>query len=128
MKKKDQGSQPEFDDIKGLEKQIGQRMRERRLELGLTQQELGDKLGLSYQQIQKYETGLNRISAGRLYLVAKFLSADLDYFFEPRQKPKNNSHNPRPSVLALSDRGIDPGVQTALANLVHSLSRAKNLR
>lgn len=128
MKKKDQGSQNEFQDIQGLEKQIGHRLRQRRLELGLTQQELGDKLGLSYQQVQKYETGLNRISAGRLYLVAKYLSADLNYFFEPVEKAKNNSQSTRPSLLAISDRGIDPGVQTALANLVQSLSRAKNFR
>ena len=47
---------------------VGERIRRRRILTGLTQDQLGEALGVSYQQIQKYETGANRVSAGRLYL------------------------------------------------------------
>ena len=52
---------------------VGERIRRRRILAGLTQDQLGEALGVSYQQIQKYETGANRVSAGRLYLLAERL-------------------------------------------------------
>ena len=61
---------------------VGQRMRQRRVLLGLTQEGLGDLLGVTFQQIQKYERGTNRISASRLYDVAKVLSIPIEWFFE----------------------------------------------
>lgn len=116
-----------FDDLKTLERRIGLKIRQRRLELGLTQQTLADKLGLSYQQVQKYETGLNRISAGRLSLVAKILLAPLDYFFDFSSHQKQEISKRRATTLALSGNGIESEVQVALANLVQVLSR-KNLK
>jgi transcriptional regulator with XRE-family HTH domain len=50
--------------------------------LGLTQQKLGDLIGVTYQQAHKYERGLNRVSAGRLFEIARFLSVPVGYFFE----------------------------------------------
>ncbi|RMF15281.1 MAG: helix-turn-helix domain-containing protein [Alphaproteobacteria bacterium] len=64
-----------------IERYVGQRIRARRTERGVTQQELARALGISYQQVQKYENGSNRISAGRLYVVARLLGVDLSYFF-----------------------------------------------
>lgn len=61
---------------------VGARVRARRIELGLSQQELGDKLGVSFQQVQKYERGTNRIGAGRMYDVAKHLQVPITYFYE----------------------------------------------
>jgi transcriptional regulator with XRE-family HTH domain len=61
---------------------VGKRMRERRIGLGLTQYQLGDKIDLSYQQILKYEHGINCISAGRLYEIACALNTPIDYFYE----------------------------------------------
>lgn len=61
---------------------VGKRLRRRRKELGLTQQELAATLRISYQQIQKYETGGNRISAGKLYILAKALNVDVNFFYE----------------------------------------------
>src|SRR4051812_34805055 len=60
---------------------IGRRMRERRLMLGITVQELAAVLGLPYQQLHKYETGVNRLSAGRLYQLAEALGVEVAYFF-----------------------------------------------
>jgi transcriptional regulator with XRE-family HTH domain len=54
----------------------------RRTELGLTQEDLARQLGISYQQVQKYETGANRVTAGRLHEIARELGVGVDYFFE----------------------------------------------
>jgi transcriptional regulator with XRE-family HTH domain len=57
-------------------------MRERRIMLGLTQQQLAELIGVTYQQAHKYEQGINRMAAGRLYKVAQVLGVDVGYFFE----------------------------------------------
>ena len=61
---------------------VGKRVRHRRWMMGLTQQQLGDLVGIKFQQIQKYETGMNRISASRLWDIAKSLEVPISYFFE----------------------------------------------
>jgi transcriptional regulator with XRE-family HTH domain len=50
--------------------------------LGLTQQQMAELIGVTYQQAHKYETGINRISAGRLYQIARALGVEISYFFE----------------------------------------------
>jgi transcriptional regulator with XRE-family HTH domain len=65
-----------------IDRHVGARLRERRLLLGLTQQELAAPIGLTYQQTQKYETGINRISVGRLYQLAQALGVEVGYFFD----------------------------------------------
>ncbi len=67
---------------KRVDDHVGERIRERRTELGRTQEELGRALAISYQQVQKYETAANRVSAGRLYELARELEVDIAYFFE----------------------------------------------
>ena len=69
-----------------LDEQIGQRLRERRLLLDLSQTEFGTALGITFQQIQKYERGVNRISASRLFDAAEFLGVSVSYFFEGAPK------------------------------------------
>jgi transcriptional regulator with XRE-family HTH domain len=61
---------------------IGARVRERRLELGMSQPELGEKLGVTFQQIQKYEKGTNRVSAARLFDMCKALDVAFSSMFE----------------------------------------------
>lgn len=61
---------------------VGGRIRERRVMLGLSQQQMADLIGVTYQQAHKYERGINRISAGRLYEIAQVLSVPVGYFFE----------------------------------------------
>lgn len=61
---------------------VGQRMRQRREFLGISQGRLGRHLGLTFSQVQKYEKGTNRIGAGRLYLIAEFLQVPVQFFFE----------------------------------------------
>jgi transcriptional regulator with XRE-family HTH domain len=65
-----------------IDNYVGGRIRERRIMLGLTQQKLAEMIGVSYQQAHKYERGVNRLSAGRLFEVARALSAPVTYFYE----------------------------------------------
>src|SRR4051794_12471628 len=64
------------------DRHIGARVRERRIALGLTQQQLAELLGITYQQAHKYERGLNRIAAGRLAAIARALAVEPGHFFE----------------------------------------------
>ena len=66
----------------GIDRVVGQRIRWRRRELKLTQERLGELLGLTFQQVQKYEKGVNRVSAGRLYEMSSVLGVAITYFFE----------------------------------------------
>lgn len=61
---------------------LGRRLRRRRRLLGLTQQQLGDRVGIRFQQIQKYECGANRISAARLWELAEALQTPVSYFYD----------------------------------------------
>jgi transcriptional regulator with XRE-family HTH domain len=61
---------------------VGKRIRHRRWMIGTTQQQLADKVGIKFQQIQKYETGMNRVSASRLWDIAAALSVPVAFFFE----------------------------------------------
>ena len=61
---------------------VGKRIRHRRWMVGMTQQQLGDKVGIKFQQIQKYETGMNRVSASRLWDIATALDVSINFFFE----------------------------------------------
>jgi len=61
---------------------VGKRVRHRRWMVGMTQQQLAEKVGIKFQQIQKYETGMNRISASRLWDIAEALQVPVSYVFE----------------------------------------------
>lgn len=61
---------------------VGKRIRHRRWMIGMTQQQLADKVGIKFQQIQKYETGMNRVSASRLWDIADSLGVTIAFFFE----------------------------------------------
>jgi DNA-binding XRE family transcriptional regulator len=65
-----------------VDRYIGARIRARRIMLGLTQQRIAELVGVTYQQAHKYEKGINRISAGRLYRIAQALGVEVSYFFE----------------------------------------------
>jgi transcriptional regulator with XRE-family HTH domain len=65
-----------------VDRYVSLRIRQRRIMLGLTQQQMAELIGVTYQQAHKYETGINRISAGRLYQIARALGVNIGYFFE----------------------------------------------
>lgn len=117
----------------GLDAYLGERIRRRRTELGRTQEELGTGLGISYQQIQKYETGANRISAGRLFEIATALETDIGYFFEGFTPGKHNGtiphggHNRTAIELVRNFQDIgDDGLKSAVAALLKALKDSNN--
>ncbi|MFN3955419.1 MAG: helix-turn-helix domain-containing protein [Pararhodobacter sp.] len=61
---------------------VGKRIRHRRWMVGMTQQQLADSVGIKFQQIQKYETGMNRVSASRLWDIARTLAVPVSFFFD----------------------------------------------
>lgn len=61
---------------------VGKRIRHRRWMIGMTQQQLAEKVGIKFQQIQKYETGMNRVSASRLWDISDVLGVPISFFFE----------------------------------------------
>ena len=113
-----------------IDQHVGERIRARRAELGLTQEQLADALNVSYQQIQKYETGANRISAGRIFELARKLRVDVRYFFEglPLDVPAEQvalEHGGRQrSAIELVRKFAqieDPQVRSAIAALVKAI-------
>ena len=65
-----------------VDEHVGKRIRQRRWLLGVTQQQLAERVGIKFQQIQKYETGANRVSASRLWDIADALEVPVSFFFE----------------------------------------------
>jgi transcriptional regulator with XRE-family HTH domain len=75
-------SEENREDAETINMAVGTRLKLQRKRLGITQTQLGDLLGITFQQIQKYERGANRISAGYLYILAKALRVPVSYFFD----------------------------------------------
>jgi transcriptional regulator with XRE-family HTH domain len=79
-----------------IDKLVGRNIRVRRLASGLTREELGAKLGVTFQQVQKYEKGINRIGSGRLYEIAEIFEVPVKSFVEGERKnrrPANRRHS-----------------------------------
>ena len=110
----------------GIDRHIGLRIRDRRVMLGLSQQQLADLIGVTYQQAHKYERGLNRVSAGRLYAIARALEVEPGYFFEGLEgEPMEEVTGQRRALLELVRHFqsiVDPQRRQALASLVRSLA------
>jgi transcriptional regulator with XRE-family HTH domain len=73
-------------EVTDLDSFIGEKVKKRRLELGISQGKLGEYLGVSFQQIQKYENGKNRVSASTLVQISRILKASLSYFVNDYDK------------------------------------------
>ncbi len=77
------------------DRHVGQRVRGRRKGLGMNQEALADALGLTVQQVQKYELGTNRVSASKLYEMARVLHVPVAYFFEGLDDPASGAQDPQ---------------------------------
>jgi len=119
-----------------IDVQVGSRLRERRLLLGISQTELASAVGLAFQQLQKYERGANRISASRLFELATVLGVPVAYFFgvsagEPgkrkRGRPKlaHSALASKPETLKLVRAFYqirDPELRRSVARLILALA------
>lgn len=97
-----------------VDKHVGLRVRMRRIELGLSQTALGEELGLTFQQVQKYEKGVNRIGAGRLQQIALILKVPVPYFFDGlNERTQTNSGDRQLKILEFASS--PDGISLALA-------------
>src|SRR6201986_924953 len=87
-----------------IDKHVGSRVRMRRMMLSMSQEKLGDALGLTFQQVQKYEKGTNRIGASRLQQISNILQVPISFFFEGApelgDKPGHFTEAPSPAYVA----------------------------
>jgi transcriptional regulator with XRE-family HTH domain len=110
---------------------VGSRIRERRVMMGLSQQQLAKMIGVTYQQAHKYERGLNRISAGRLFEIAQVLNVPVSWFFEglgESSETQEMSHRQRMCLeLARNFALIDNEKhQEALSQMARALAAGAN--
>jgi transcriptional regulator with XRE-family HTH domain len=86
--------------LNSIDVEVGLRIKQRRKELSISQEKLGEALGVSFQQIQKYEKGMNRVSASSLKTISEFLGTHTSFFYG------NESHAPQPGFAESGD-GFD---------------------
>ena len=86
---------------------VGSRLRERRILLGMSQTRLGESLGLSFQQVQKYERGIDRISVGRLVHMSHVLDVPITYFFEDLSEPEASQQPAIDDDVRLAGNGAE---------------------
>lgn len=126
---------------------VGSRVRLRRLLVGMSQEKLGEQLGLTFQQVQKYEKGTNRIGASRLYEVSRILNVPVQYFYE--EMADNDAHivggeqafaegDSAPFVMDFvsSSEGLqlnrafveirDPAVRRGIVDMLKALAKSQN--
>lgn len=108
---------------------IGGCLKARRKELNLTQQGLANAMGVSYQQIQKYENGTNKISADRLFFISILLGVDLSYFFSFNHELKTQVKATNQTDFCANEIDqlikmdcVNPAVRTALVNLIETMN------
>ncbi len=107
---------------------VGARVRLRRTLLGITQEKLGEALGLTFQQVQKYERGANRVSASRLFDMARVLDVPVGYFFDDmsddvrRNSPSQMSSTDEPEAAPGATRN-DPVMKRETLELVRAYYR-----
>ncbi|MEN9499164.1 MAG: hypothetical protein RIS83_983 [Pseudomonadota bacterium] len=88
-----------------IDAHVGARVRLRRTLLGMSQEKLGDALGLTFQQVQKYERGVNRIGASRLFDLARVLDVPIGFFFDdlPSEMGGNAAVRSRPAIFGFAE-------------------------
>ena len=89
-----------------VDRHVGSRVRRRRLIVGMSQEKLGEALGLTFQQVQKYEKGANRIGSGRLQQIALTLQVPISYFYDG-QGEDGSSRSPIPAELVVDKDSAD---------------------
>jgi transcriptional regulator with XRE-family HTH domain len=112
--------------VQEVDRFVGQRIRERRIMLGLTQAAMAELIGVSYQQAHKYEHGINRISVGRLFGIAQALGVPVSYFYEGMESGAPPTVTPRGRMMLELARNFaaieSPRHQEALAQLARVLA------
>jgi transcriptional regulator with XRE-family HTH domain len=111
-----------------VDKQIGVRVRMRRLTLDISQQKLAAGLGVSFQQVQKYEKGVNRIGAGRLQKIADVLQVPITFFYEALPTLRQSSRHSKAALPSYISDFLGSGDGLALAEAFVSVRDARQRR
>lgn len=122
-----QHDEPQHKRSNDMDRHVGLRVRKRRIMVGLSQQKLAEMIGVAYQQAHKYERGLNRISAGRLFVIAQALAVEPSWFFEDfAEQGKPHELAPRQRLCLELVRNFslirDEKQQEVLSQMVRSLA------
>jgi transcriptional regulator with XRE-family HTH domain len=115
---KDDGPDP-------IDRYVGARVRARRVGIRLSQTRLGEAIGVTFQQVQKYENGTNRIGASNLYKIAKTLGVDVTYFFEGAQDLAETSQAGVSDAAQVPFKD-DPMTSREAIELMHNFFRVKD--
>jgi transcriptional regulator with XRE-family HTH domain len=143
IKPRSKSTQFKFDGPHPVDIGVGSRVRSRRILMGMSQERLADQLGVTFQQVQKYEKGANRISASRLHDISQILEVPPGYFFEEitgvklsdQSQPSQSTQSSRSSyadplnrretleLVRAYYRIADPKVRHEIASLIRSLGK-----
>ena len=102
---------------------VGSRVRLRRTLLGMSQEKLGDALGLTFQQVQKYERGANRIGASRLYELGRVLDVPVSFFFDDAPMANDSGMDASGAGDQMAPTGLDPLAKRETLELVRAYYR-----
>ena len=102
---------------------VGSRVRQRRTMLGMSQEKLGEALGLTFQQVQKYERGANRIGASRLHHISEVLDVPINYFFEDISPALSKKRGKASLAEAQAEYDHDPMAKRETLELVRAYYR-----
>jgi transcriptional regulator with XRE-family HTH domain len=134
-KPRSKSTQFKFDGPHPVDISVGNRVRGRRILMGMSQERLAEELGITFQQVQKYEKGSNRVSASRLSDISRILDVEPGYFFEDfseGKRPNQSSQPAQPDPLNKREtlelvrayyRITDPNVRHQLTALIRSLGK-----
>ncbi len=131
-------SKTDIENTRTIDRLVGRQLRRRRLELGLSQLRVAEAIGVTFQQIQKYERGSNRVVASRLYDLANVLHVPLEYFFaeadtkrsaENQEEDAGGAGYPSPretrNLITAYYAIADPALRKKLIELVRSVAASK---
>ena len=110
---------------------VGKKLKSRRISIGLSQEEIGEKVGITFQQIQKYESGANRIAVSRLYEFAQILGIPLGWFVEGYDEGEENNneliYNNREMLAFIRlYNSVTPEIRKKVFQLLQSVAKSDN--
>ena len=117
------GGRPRIDEPHPVDRHVGARVRLRRQTVGLSQEALGSAIGVTFQQVQKYERGTNRISASRLWELSNILEVPVSFFFEGAEGRADMGQD-----LQGSDAAVDVGQEKEIVGLARSMNAIRDKR
>ena len=131
------GKPPKARQPQAWDVEVGRRLRARRLECGMSQTALGESLGITFQQIQKYEKGMNAVSSGRLKQISTLLQVPMAFFYDS-DEDKQSGETGSPTrlfdllsrrdtlrLVAAFDRVTSPDLRHSLVELMEKIASAK---